>query len=103
MELQTAVRNRLSLVHVVMNDSSYDMVAFQEVMKYGRTSGTELGSYDVVKFAEAFGAAGLRVKSEADLPSVLATAFATPGVVVVDTPVNYDHNVDLALLPGSGA
>ena len=102
-ELQTAVRNRLSLVHVVMNDSSYDMVAFQEVMKYGRTSGTELGSYDVVKFAEAFGAAGLRVKSEADLPSVLATAFATPGVVVVDIPVNYDHNVDLALLPGSGA
>lgn len=104
-ELETATRNDLNLVHVVMRDNAYDMVAFQEVMKYGRTSGTELGYYDVVKFAEAFGATGLRVESERDLPDVFAAAFEIPGVVVVDVPVDYSHNIELAhnLLPSSSA
>ncbi|MDZ7578108.1 MAG: acetolactate synthase AlsS [Candidatus Nanopelagicales bacterium] len=104
-ELETAVRNGLNLVHVVMRDEAYDMVAFQEVMKYGRTSGTQLGYYDVVGFAQAFGATGLRVESEDQLPEVFEAAFNTPGVVVVDVPVNYEHNADLAgsLLPTSSA
>jgi acetolactate synthase-1/2/3 large subunit len=38
MELETAVRLKCNLVHLVWIDSSYDMVAFQEVAKYGRTS-----------------------------------------------------------------
>lgn len=104
-ELETAVRNKLDLVHVVMRDDAYDMVAFQEVMKYGRTSGTDLGYFDVVGFAEAFGATGLRVSSERELPDVFAEAFRTPGVVVVDVPVNYDDNVHLAehVLPANWA
>lgn len=104
-ELETATRNNLSLVHIVMRDDAYDMVAFQEVMKYGRTSGTDLAYYDVVGFARAFGATGLRVDTERTLPEVFAEAFATPGVVVVDVPVNYEHNIDLAadLLPTSAA
>ena len=36
------------------------MVAFQEVLKYGRKSGVELGDYDIVSYAAAFGARGYR-------------------------------------------
>ncbi len=104
-ELETATRCGLNLVHVIMNDSSYDMVAFQEVMKYGRTAGTDLGSFDVVKFAEAFNATGMRVESERDLPGVFSAAFETPGVVVVDVPVDYGDAAELAgnLIPTVGA
>lgn len=91
-ELETAVRCGLNFVHVVLRDGTYDMVAFQEQLKYGRTSGIQLGYYDVVKFADAFGATGMRVDTEKDLPRVLAAAFAAPGPVLVDIPVDYRHN-----------
>jgi acetolactate synthase-1/2/3 large subunit len=37
------------------------MVRFQEMAKYGRASGVDFGPIDVVPFAEAFGAHGLRI------------------------------------------
>jgi acetolactate synthase-1/2/3 large subunit len=100
-ELETAVRCGLDFVHILLRDDTYNMVAFQEQLKYGRTSGIQLGYYDLVRFAEAFGATGMRVHREMDLPQVLAAALATPGPVLVDVPVDYSHNIDFAddLLP----
>ncbi|WP_425824765.1 acetolactate synthase AlsS [Streptomyces fractus] len=95
-ELETAVRLSCNLVHLVWADGAYDMVAFQEQAKYGRTSGTEFGPVDHVRFAESFGATGLRVSSPDELAPVLAKALATPGPVVVDIPVDYRDNAALA-------
>ena len=61
MELETAVRLKCNLVHVVWIDGFYDMVGIQEMAKYGRLSGVKLGPVDIVRFAEAFGAKGLRI------------------------------------------
>jgi acetolactate synthase I/II/III large subunit len=36
MELETAHRLRSTFTHVLMRDNAYDMVAFQQVMKFGR-------------------------------------------------------------------
>ena len=94
-ELETAVRCGLSFVHLVLRDDSYNMVAFQEQVKYGRTSGIQLGFYDLVKFAEAFGATGMRITTTEDLRPVLESALATPGPVIVEIPVDYSHNSDL--------
>lgn len=58
MELETAVRLKLNLVHLIWIDGTYYMVAVQERSKYGRTSGVDFGPVDVVKYAEAFGAVG---------------------------------------------
>lgn len=54
MELETAVRLNSPLVHIVWRDGTYDMVAFQQQIKYGRTSGVKFGDVDVVKYAESF-------------------------------------------------
>ena len=61
-ELETATRLGLSFTHVIMRDNTYDMVAFQEELKYGRTSGVQLGDYDIAHYAAAFGAKGIRVE-----------------------------------------
>lgn len=100
-ELETAVRLHSNLVHIIWNDGHYDMVKFQEEKKYGQSAGVDFGPVDFVKYAESFGARGLRVKSAADLHAVLTTAFATDGPVVVDIPVDYSDNLKLAedLLP----
>ncbi|HSP75138.1 MAG TPA: acetolactate synthase AlsS, partial [Cryobacterium sp.] len=39
MELETAVRLGSTFTHIIFNDGTYDMVAFQQMGKYGRTSG----------------------------------------------------------------
>lgn len=95
-ELETASRLGLTFTHIIFRDNSYDMVGFQEELKYGRKSGVQLGDYDVVSYAKAFGAHGYRVHSLEEFGSVLRQALAEPGPSLIDVPVDYSHNVDLA-------
>ena len=92
MELETAVRLQSHLVHMIWIDGTYDMVAVQEEQKYGRPSGTEFGSVDPVKYAEAFGARGFMIQSPDQITSVLKQAFDTPGPVLIGVHVDYRDN-----------
>jgi acetolactate synthase I/II/III large subunit len=91
-ELETAVRLRSNLVHVVWIDGFYDMVGIQEKAKYGRLSGVTLGPVDVVRFAEAFGAKGLKIERPEEISSTLKKALAMQGPVIVGVPVDYRDN-----------
>jgi acetolactate synthase-1/2/3 large subunit len=95
-ELETAVRLGLTFTHIILRDNTYDMVAFQEVLKYGRKSGVQLGDYDIVSYAAAFGARGYRVKTLDEFGATLGQALAEDGPSLIDVPVDYSHNVDLA-------
>lgn len=100
-ELETAVREKLDIVHIIWNDGYYDMVKFQEEIKYGHSAGVDFGPVDFVKLAEGYGAKGLRVEKPEELGKILDEAFQTEGPVVVDIPVDYSDNVKLgqSLLP----
>jgi acetolactate synthase-1/2/3 large subunit len=91
-ELETAVRLKCNLVHLVWIDGAYDMVRFQEVAKYGRASGVEFGPVDVVTFAESFGAGGLMIRKPDEIATTLRRALAMEGPVVVGVPVDYRDN-----------
>lgn len=96
-ELATAVQHQLNVVTIVWNDGGhYDMVKFQEEMKYPQAAGVKFGDVDIVKYAESFGATGLRVNNPAELNAVMQQAFKTDGPVVVDVPVDYSNNKELA-------
>jgi acetolactate synthase-1/2/3 large subunit len=95
-ELETATRLGLTFTHIIFRDNTYDMVGFQEVLKYGRKSGVQLGDYDIVSYAAAFGARGYRVKSLEEFGSTLREALAEEGPSLIDVPVDYSRNVDLA-------
>ncbi|MCM3159329.1 MULTISPECIES: acetolactate synthase AlsS [Bacillus] len=96
MELETAVRLKAPIVHIVWNDSTYDMVAFQQLKKYNRTSAIDFGNIDIVKYAESFGATGLRVESPDQLADVLRQGMNAEGPVIIDVPVDYSDNINLA-------
>ena len=95
MELETAVRLKCNLVHLVWIDGSYDMVRFQAVSKYGRASGVDFGPVDVVGFAEAFGARGLNIETPDQLACTLQRALEMHGPVVIGIPVDYRDNYQL--------
>jgi acetolactate synthase-1/2/3 large subunit len=95
-ELETATRLGLTFTHIIFRDNTYDMVGFQEVLKYGRTSGVQLGDYDIVSYAAAFGARGYRVTTLDDFSTTLDQALAEEGPSLIDVPVDYSGNTDLA-------
>ena len=92
MELETAVRLKLNLVHMVWIDGAYNMVAIQEEAKYHRSSGVDLGPVDVVKYAEAFGAKGMMIDSPDQIGATLRAAFEMPGPVLIGIRVDYSDN-----------
>ncbi|ROV98634.1 hypothetical protein VSDG_04349 [Cytospora chrysosperma] len=94
-ELSTAVQQGCNITHFIWNDEKYNMVEFQEVAKYGRSSGVDLGGVDFVKYAEAFNAKGLRVNSADELESVMKEAMAYKGVCIVDVIIDYRDNNEL--------
>ncbi|HXO11105.1 MAG TPA: acetolactate synthase AlsS, partial [Mycobacterium sp.] len=94
-ELETATRLGLSFTHVIMRDNAYDMVAFQEQLKYGRTSGVQLGDYDIAHYAAAFGAKGIRVSGMTEFVAAFTRSLAEPGVTIIDVLVDYSRNTEL--------
>ena len=94
-ELETAVRLQLPIIHLIWNDGHYNMVEFQEEMKYGRSSGVDFEPVDFVKYAESFGAKGFRATSPAELTQLLQKALKENGPVIIDVPVDYKDSSTL--------
>jgi acetolactate synthase-1/2/3 large subunit len=92
MELETAVRLKCNIVHMIWIDGTYDMVGVQEAQKYGRKSGVEFGPIDYIKYAEAFGATGLMIRTAGEIGPILKKAFDTSGPVLVGIHVDYSDN-----------
>ncbi|HCX9028866.1 TPA: acetolactate synthase AlsS [Staphylococcus aureus] len=95
-DLETAVRKNLNIIQLIWNDGKYNMVEFQEEMKYKRSSGVEFGPVDFVKYAESFGAKGLRVTNQEELEAAIKEGYETDGPVLIDIPVNYKDNIKLS-------
>ncbi|MBU6984901.1 acetolactate synthase AlsS [Staphylococcus aureus] len=95
-DLETAVRKNLNIIQLIWNDGKYNMVEFQEEMKYKRSSGVDFGPVDFVKYAESFGAKGLRVTNQAELEAAIKEGYETDGPVLIDIPVNYKDNIKLS-------
>jgi thiamine pyrophosphate-dependent acetolactate synthase large subunit-like protein len=86
-ELATAVKYRLPVVFLVMNDNRYGAIKWlQERMFEGRWGEADLVNPDFPALARAFGARGERVTVNT-LPRALAEAFAADGPTVLELPM----------------
>lgn len=93
MELETAVRLGLNLTVLVLNDNGYGMIKWkQEGMKFS-DFGLSYHNPDFVKYAESFGAKGYRVGHAEDLRTHLQHSLNTPGVHLIDVPIDYSENI----------
>jgi len=91
-EMETAVRLKLNLTVLILNDSSYGMIRWKQANMGFKDWGLTYGNPDFVKYAEAYGAHGHRVESAAHLKELLAYCNSTPGVHLIDCPVDYCDN-----------
>jgi acetolactate synthase-1/2/3 large subunit len=91
-ELETAVRLRLNLVVLIIEDGGYGMIRWKQAAADFPDFGLSFGNPDFCKYAEAYGARGARVRSTEELTSTLEQAFAAGGVHVVVVPIDYSEN-----------
>ena len=92
MELETAVRLKANILHIIWVDNAYNMVAMQEDKKYQRISGVNFGPVNFKAYAEAFGATGFAVNCAEELEATLRSALDVSGPAVVAIPVDYSDN-----------
>ncbi len=84
-ELATAVKYRLPVVFLVMNDDRYGAIKYlQEALFEGRWGEADLANPDFVALAHAFGARGERVAGVDALGAAIARAFTADGPTVLE-------------------
>ena len=91
-EMETAVRLKLNLTVLILRDDSYGMIRWKQANMGFEDFGLTYGNPDFVKYAESYGALGHRVESAAHLVELLAHCRDTPGVHLIDCPVDYTEN-----------
>ena len=94
-EVETAVRLGLNLTVLILNDSGYGMVRWKQINQGFDDFGLSFGNPDFVKYAESYGANGHRVNSSETLTNTLETCLNSPGVHLIDCPVDYSENDEL--------
>ena len=85
-ELATAVKYGINVVTVVLRNDSFGNVARDLDDVFSGSYETDLHNPDFVKFAESFGAVGMRAASPMDIATLLPAALELQKPVIIDVP-----------------
>ena len=91
-ELETAVRLKLNLVILVLEDGAYGMIRWKQAVDAFPDYGMTFTNPDFVTYAEAYGAKGHRVERIDNFVPTLEQAFSEGGIHLVVIPVDYSEN-----------
>jgi thiamine pyrophosphate-dependent acetolactate synthase large subunit-like protein len=86
-ELATAVKYRLPVVFVVLNDQDFGAIRYLQAGLFGRTGEHVLAGPDPVALARAFGVEADRAADPAALGRALDKALAHPGPTLIEVPL----------------
>ncbi|GAA1921738.1 acetolactate synthase large subunit [Streptantibioticus ferralitis] len=100
-ELETAVREHVPLVVLVLVDEEYGLITWKMELVLGRHSHTRFTNPDLVAYAESFGARGHRIKAADELLPTLRRALDEDAVSVIACPVDYSENLRLTARLGA--
>jgi acetolactate synthase-1/2/3 large subunit len=92
-EMETAVRLKLDLVVLVIEDNAYGMIRWKQGVDHFADFGMTFGNPDFVAYANSYGAHGHRVKATDELIPTLERAFTQGGVHLVAVPIDYSENM----------
>ena len=101
-ELETAVRMKLDLVVIVLNEGANGMIKWKQQGMDLDDYGLDLGNPDLIRYAGSFGAVGHRPDSVEGFVETLDAALEGKGVHVIDLPVDYSlsHEILNVMIKG---
>ncbi len=95
-DLATAKELKLDLVIIVLKDNGYGMIKWKQGDMNLADFGLDFTNPDFVKLAESFGATGIRIDRTEDFVPTLKTAMNSPGIHIIDLPIDYSENKQLS-------
>ncbi|OGW35384.1 MAG: acetolactate synthase [Nitrospirae bacterium GWD2_57_9] len=93
-EIETALRYSIPLVVLVLNDNGFGFIKWEQQAKGFGSFALDTGNPDFVKYAQSYGAIGMKVNQGDDLAAVLREAFAKKKFVLVECPIDYSQNYE---------
>jgi acetolactate synthase-1/2/3 large subunit len=93
-ELETALRHNVPLVVLVLNDNSFGFVKWEQQSKGFASFGLDYSNPNFEKYAESYGAVGMKVKGGDSLSELIRRAFSLKKVVLIECPVDYSVNYE---------
>lgn len=101
-EMETAVRLKLNLVVLILQDNAYGMIRWKQAVDHFADFGLTFGNPDFVLYAKSYGAEGHRIETIDSFVPTLDGAFRKGGVHLISIPIDYSENVRV-LVDGSQA
>lgn len=102
-ELATLAEQELNITVIIMNNQHLGLVRQQQELFYeGRIFASKFERQpDFVSIAQGFGIQGFDLEKTDDPAGVLETALKIRGPVLINAPVDYEHNVYPMVPPGA--
>jgi acetolactate synthase I/II/III large subunit len=94
-EIETAIRERVPLLVLVLVDDEYGLITWKMELDLGRHSHTRFANPDFVTYAESFGARGDRIDAADQLLPALRQALDDDGVSVIACPIDAREHLRL--------
>src|SRR5215468_9424177 len=94
-ELETALRLKLNLVVLIVEDGAYGMIRWKQSIDGLADWGLKFNNPDFPAYARAYGANGRQIRSADELVPALEEAFSAGGVHLISAPIDYSENIRL--------
>jgi len=91
-ELETAVRMRMNLTVLILNDNAFGMIKWKQDVDGFPQFGLDYSNPDFIQYAQSYRAHGVRIESTDDLLPTLKKCVATEGVHLIECPMDYSEN-----------
>jgi acetolactate synthase-1/2/3 large subunit len=96
-EMETAVRLKLNLIVLILNDNSFGMIRWKQYAMGFEDFGLEFNNPDFVMYANSYGATGHRVESTESFVPLINQCYAEGGVHLIELPVDYSENTKVLI------
>ncbi len=93
-ELETALRYSIPIVVLVLNDNAFGFIKWEQQAKGFENFGLDYGNPDFVKYAESYGAVGMKISDGDNLSDMLRKAFSLNTVALIECPIDYSVNYE---------
>lgn len=93
-ELETAARYAIPVVVLILNDNAFGFIKWKQMSRGFGSFGLDYTNPDFVRYAESYGAAGMKVNRGDALSDVLKRAFSLKKPVLIECPIDYSVNYE---------
>ena len=93
-EIETAMRYKVPIVVLILNDNAFGFIKWKQRCKEFPAFALDYTNPDFAKYAESYGAVGMKAREGDNLSELLHSAFSLKKPVLIECPIDYSVNYE---------